>query len=460
MAADSRPTVGALRSVAALTAGELVNKLARFAAAVVLARELSLEDYGLVNVGIAIAGILFVACGLGLPETGSRDASVAPSRAPEIADRVLGGRLLVLGALSAAALGVVLVVASDDLVVVALAVAMALALAVSLEWLLRGLERMGSLALAQCAGGTVVLAGSVAISVASPTAPAALAIFVAGELTVAILTLRAARLGRLPRPRIHGLRAEARRSWLLGASALVVYSYYANLDTILLSITRSAEEAGLYSAPYRLFLALNVLGTFAAYSLLPRIARAVEAGAAADAAAMAGLQRAIVPLAGYGLLVLGAVEIAGEDVLRLLFGDRFSGQQDVFLVLCLAVPWYSVAFPVGYALIARGAHRRFFAGAGVAGILNLALNGALIPPFGPIGAAVATAVALVAGSVVWLGAHGMLNRATAPLVALIAIASLAALVAVSGGAAAPTIGALTVAAGIVALVTHARGRRG
>ncbi|MDP1849675.1 MAG: oligosaccharide flippase family protein, partial [Solirubrobacteraceae bacterium] len=425
-------------------------------AAVVLARALSLEDYGLVNVAIAIAGILFVACGLGLPETGSRDASVARARAAVIADRVLGGRLLVLGALSFVALAVVLVAAPDDVWVVAFAVAMALALAWSLEWLLRGLERMGSVAVANAAGGAVVLAGAVLITATRPTVPSALAVFVVGELTVALLTLRAARLPRLPRPRIRGLRTATRRSWPLGASALVVYSYYANLDTILLSVTRSAQEAGLYSAPYRLFLALNVLGTFAAYALLPRIARAVEAGAAADAIARAGLQRALMPLAGYGLLVLGAVEIAGEDMLRLLFGGRFAGQGDVFLVLCVAVPWFSVAFPVGYALIARDANRRFFAGAAVAGVLNLVLNAVLIPLFGPIGAAVATAVALVAGSIVWLRAQDMFNRATATPIALVAAATLAAPAALAGSAVALGIGALTLAAGIIAVAAGAR----
>ena len=450
--------MGALRSIGALTAGEVVNKLARFAAAVVLARALSLDDYGLVNVGIAIGGILFVACGLGLPETGSRDVSVAPSRAAEIADRVLGGRLLVLAALSLAALAVALVAAPDDVPVVALGVAMALALASSVEWLLRGLERMGAVAVANAAGGAVVLAGAALIAATQPTALSALAIFVAGETTVAVLTLRAARLPRLPRPRIRGLRAATRRSWPLGASALVVYSYYANLDTILLSVMRSAQEAGLYSAPYRLFLALNVLGTFAAYALLPRIARAVEAGAAADAAAMAGLRRALVPLAGYGLVVLGAVEIAGEDVLRLLFGGRFAGQADVFLVLCLAVPWYSVAFPVGYALIARGAHRRFFAGAAAAGILNVGLNVALIGSFGPIGAAVATAGALIAGSVVWLRAHGMLTRESAAPLALVLLGTVAALAALASSAATTPVGALTLAAGIAALAAGARSR--
>lgn len=444
----------------ALTAGEIVNKAARFAAAVVLARELALEDFGLVNVGIAVAGILFIACGLGLPEAGSREASVSPARAAELVDRVLAGRLLALGGFAVVVMAGVAIGAPDDLPIVAIAVAMAAALAVSVEWLLRGLERMGSIALANAAGGAIVLGGTVAVVTAQPTAEAALAVFVVGELAVALVALRAARLPRVPRPRAAGLPAAVRRSWPLGASALVVYSYYANLDTILLSVTRSAEEAGLYSAPYRLFLALNVVGTFAAYALMPRIARAIAAGPVADAAAMTALRRALVALAGYGLLVLGAVELAGDEVLRLLFGAPFEAQADVFVVLCLAVPWYTTAFPVGYALIARQANQRFFLGAGVAGGLNIALNLALIAPFGPMGAAAATSIALIVGSAVWLGAHGMLNRRSLPLIATVAVASLGGLATLETDVAATAVGALTVAGGLLALSIGALRHRG
>lgn len=449
--AGRAPDAGVLRSVALLATGEIVNKAARFAAAVVLARALSLEDFGLVNVGIAIAGILFVACGLGLPETGSRDASVAPGRSQEIAERVLTGRLIVLAGSSATLLACVAIFARHDLPAVGLVVAMAAALAISVEWLLRGLERMGAVATANSVGGAVVLAGAALVVVAKPTAEAALAVFVAGDLTVALLTLRSAPLRRVPRPRVAGLGTVVRRSWPLGASALVVYSYYANLDTIVLSVTRSAAEAGLYSAPYRLFLAFTVVGTFAAYALLPRIARAVAAGPAEDAREMAALRRALVPLAGYGLVVLGVVELAGDDLLIVLFGPDFSGQSDVFATLCLSLPWYVVSFPVGYALIARDANGRFLAGAAAAGGLNLVLNLALIPRFGPIGAAAATTIALTAGSVVWLGAHGMLHRAAAPALALVAGATLAGLVAPAVPGAA-TVGALTCAAGLMALV--------
>jgi len=433
-----------------LGAGEIVNKAARFAAAIVLARALSLEEFGVLNVGIAIAGLLFVACGLGLPEVSSRDASVAPQRSQELVERVLTGRLLVLAVLSAVLLAIAATFAAQDLPAVAVAISMAVALALSAEWLLRGLESMGSIAIANSAGGAVVMAGAVLIVLTKPTAEAALAIFAAGELTVALLTLRAAPLVRIPRLRVAGLRTVARGSWPLGASALVVYSYYANLDTIVLSVTRSAEEAGLYSAPYRLFLAFTVVGTFAAYALLPRITRAVAAGPAQDAIGMDGLRRALMPLAGYGLIVLGAIELGGDQLVTLLFGADFSGQGAVLLTLCLALAWYVMSFPVGYALIARGANRRFLAGAVTAGGLNVVLNLALIPPFGTIGAASATTIALVAGSIVWLGAHGMLGRATAPALALVVGGTVTGLVALlSGGTSANIIGLGTIGIGTI-----------
>jgi O-antigen/teichoic acid export membrane protein len=436
----------------ALTAGEIVNKATRFAAAVVLGRELSLAEFGLVNVGIAVSGILVMAAGLGLPEIATRDVSVVPERAQALADRVLGGRMAALALLGAALLMVAAVAAPGDLGILALAIAMALGPIWSVDWLLRGLERMGTVATAFAAGGATVLAGSLALTLVDAGAEAALAVFVIGEFVVAGLTLRGARLPRLPRPDLAGLRSALRRSWPLGASALIVYSYYANLDTILLSVLRSAEEAGLYSAAYRLFLAVNVVGTFAAYATLPSISRAVNAGPAADAEAMMRLRRSAVALAGYGLVALGIIEQASADVLEVLFGGRFVPMADVLVVLGLCIPWYSVAFPVGYVLIARDANRRFLAGAAVAGGLNLALNLALIPPFGPEGAAAATTVALIAGATVWLAVHGFATPQTAGLLTLLTLATIGGVLAVVWSSTTTTVALTTTLAGLLAIM--------
>ena len=445
-----------MRGVGVLTAGEVVNKLMRFGAAIVLARELTLEDFGLVNVAIAVGGLLFLACGLGLSEVSTRDVSLDPTRGQELADGVLGGRLIALGALSMVTLAIVAVVGPRTLPLVAMAVLMAAALACSLDWLLRGVERMAAVAAATAAGGTVVLVGTLTVVSAEPAAEVAIGTFVAGEIVVTALTLRFAGLRRLPRPRLKGLRLTLRRSWPLGASSLIVYSYYANLDTVLLSLTRSAEEAGLYSAPYRLFLALNVVGTFAAYAVLPGLSRAISRDMDSDDRAMDSLRRALLPLAAYGLVVLGLVELFGGATLRLLFGEAFESEQAVFAVLCLAIPWYTVSFPVGYALIARDANRSFLIGAGVAGALNLALNVALIPRFGTEGAAVATAAALVAGCTFWLRSHGMLDRRNGLVIGVLCASTIGALTTLVASEAAKVAGGLTVLAGVLLLMHGGR----
>ena len=434
-------------AVAALLAGELVNKLARFAAAVALARTLSLADFGAVNVAIAAAGIGLVLTNLGLPELGSRDIAAAPDDRIAIAGRVLAGRLLALLAVAVAAIGVVAVVLPDDLPMALLAAAMATGLALSADWILRGMSRMASLAIATGAGGIAVLAGVALIVPSEPSRELALGVFAAGELLVAVLTWRAVGVPPYPVPGVAGLRRMLRRSWPVGASALIVYSYYANLDTILLAGLRSSEEAGLYSAPYRVFLALNVIGTFAAYALLPVMTRLVVAGRVLGARDT--LLSWLAPLACYGLIVLGCVELTAEGLLTRLFGSDFASMRSTFVLLCVAIPWYSVAFPAGYLLIARDQGRRFLIGAAVAGGMNLVLDLALIPPFGAEGAAIATMAALVAGSIAWLWAAEVpRDRAVVVVLALSVSLMGGAAVAIWEGLALP-IGAATLLSGVL-----------
>lgn len=208
-----------IRAIGALTAGEVVNRTARFGAMLVLARELSLEDFGRFNVAIAVAGLLIMASGLGLPETGAREVSVMPDRAQPLADRVLGGRLIAVALLGSMTLATAAVAAPDELTILALSVVMAMSAGWCMDWLLRGLGRMRAVAVAFSVGGVAVLLGVLALVAAESDAETALAVFVAGDVIVAALSIRSATLGRLPRPSFRGLRAVLRRSWPLGASA-------------------------------------------------------------------------------------------------------------------------------------------------------------------------------------------------------------------------------------------------
>lgn len=129
----------ATRHVRQLLSFDILNRLARFAAAVMLARTLSIEDFGALNVGIAAAGVLVTATGLGLGEQAARDVAVEPSLAPERAGQILALRLTALG--FAASAGIVALAALDGSAIWLgiLTAVMALSVAISAEWALRGL---------------------------------------------------------------------------------------------------------------------------------------------------------------------------------------------------------------------------------------------------------------------------------------------------------------------------------
>lgn len=436
-----------------LLIGELANKVLRFAALVVLAHTLSPSDFGLVNVAIAVSGVALVAGSLGLPDLGARDAAVTPERAGWLAGHVAITRLLVLGALSVLGIALAMSAWPGHTSLLVVAAAMAASMAASGDWLARGLERMSVAAAANAAGGLTVLAGSLAIAKLSGSATAALSAFALGECAVAaVLWTNLHRFSRVEFG-IRGMRSMLRRARPLAFSSLAIYSYYANIDTIILAASHSTREAGLYSAPYRLFLVLNLVGVFAAYAMLPTLARLADARVQADADRL--VRSTLTVLAGYGLVTLGLVELGGADALGLLFGAPFRTASKAFVLLAAGVAWYAIGYPAGYSLIARGENARFLRGAATASILSIGLDIVLIPPLGMAGAGLATMVAFAAAAMVWLSARGLLGRATIPIVAWLGATSGLAIAVVFAHHGVRLAGAGTLGVAIVLFLTRA-----
>jgi O-antigen/teichoic acid export membrane protein len=230
------------------------------------------------------------------------------------------------------------------------------------------------------------------------------------------------------------MRSMLRRARPLAFSALAVYNYYANLDTIIIAASHSNNEAGLYSGAYRLFLVLNLVGVFAAYAMLPMLARLAAAGAQAEADRL--VRSMLAAFAGYGLLTLALVELGGAAVLGLLFGTHFRAASEAFVLLAAGVSWFVVGYPAGYSLIALGENARFLRGAATASILSVGLDLALIPPLGMSGAGLATMIAFAAATLVWLSERALLERAAISILLSLTLASaLAVFVALSNGSA-------------------------
>jgi O-antigen/teichoic acid export membrane protein len=435
------------RSVAYLTLGEIANKLLRFAATLVFAHRLAVADFGRLNVAIALGGLLVVGGSLGLPDIGSRDVAVAPRLAGLVAGRVLAIRLTSVALCAAISIVAFYVIAPAQAWLLALAALISLSMAVSADWICRGLERMRAVALASAAGGGTVLLGSIVLVSTNGTVTQAALALVAGELAIAAICWWAASSAVSPLLSFHGGRALLRRSIPVAAASVIVYSYYANVDTIVIAVTRSEEEAGIYSAPYRLFLALNLLPVFTAYAALPSLARAAEKGK--DASIRTRLSEHIVGLTCYGAAVVGVAELSAPAILSALFGSEFRSASATFLLLAVAAAWYAVGFPAGYSLIARNRSGRYLAGAAVAGTVGIGLDLALIPAFGVIGAGVATMCSFLCASLVWLWTSGVLSRLLVPVLAL-SIVSVGGCLAAAYDRARVTIGLLTLALALAA----------
>ena len=323
--------------------GDLAAKLLRFLAAIALARALTLEGFGLVNAAIAVSGVATVLATVGLTDIGVRDVALAPHTIKAVASRVVTIRLCTIAVALTGSVAVALVIDPEYLGLVFGGGAMAVGMSVSGEWALRGLERMRWLAFASIAGALTVAIGALLIGLVGGGPVIALCAFALGEAVLAAATWIGVGRAGWPRPTLGGAGPMLRRSWPVGAASLIVYSYYANVDTIILASTRSSAEAGLYSAPYRMFLVLNVVAVFAAYAAFPTLSRASDAALESDARIL--ITRILELLLCYGFLVVGCVHLFGAAALGWLFGSRFEAMEATFALLSLAVAWYVDRLP-------------------------------------------------------------------------------------------------------------------
>jgi O-antigen/teichoic acid export membrane protein len=278
---------------------------------------------------------------------------------------------------------------------------------------------------------------------------AALGAFAVAEFVTSALCWRAVRHAGVPQLGVEGLGELLRRAWPIAISSVVVYSYYANLDTIILSASHGTATGGIYSAAYRVFLVFNVVAIFAAYANFPALSRASVLEN--DEGAASTLHTHLTYLFCFGALVLAGAVLAGGDVLALIFGRSFRTAGDTFAILCIGTLWYLVGYPLGYSLIAGDRNRRFLAGAATAGALSLGLDLALIPPFGMIGAGIANAVCFAGGAIVWIAGYGRFDRSMLALLIGAYVCSAGAAVAVALPAVRPELGAGIAAFGIVTI---------
>ena len=178
----------------------------------------------------------------------------------------------------------------------------------------------------------------------------------------------------------------------------VYYFLLFETDIVLLGILAGPYEVGLYQVARRL-AELTVFCAGAASSVgLPRLARA-HAERRLDRVQSTIDVMNLISVGSTGLVVLALVAV-GPFALQ-IFGPEFAQGYPALIVLALGRLAAVLLGPASDLLLMTGHHRRLGRVNLVFAILNLALNLALIPWLGGLGAAIATCTASVSWSA-WL----------------------------------------------------------
>lgn len=401
-----------LRLASGVGAVSVASRLAALALGILLARWLGPDGYGAYAFVMSVVVLAMIPAKAGLPDLVLREiaaAGVDPARG-EPATLLGRAAMLVLGislALVAAghiAIAVFLGPEDRDLALglgVGLWMLPGLALLTLCNGALRGLgQPVSAHALLELAPALVALALIAAAVLAAVGGQAELALMarltgIVGSLgAIAVLLHRALGPrrrrgpGRAPSPR--RLLRQAAPFLMLGGAQVVL----SRTDLVMLGLLAEPRAAGFYKVAlegaFLVGMCLNIANTVLAREFSRRHARGDLAGLEQTAIRTARLTTAATAPLAVGLIVWG------ESLIVLTFGPDFAAAYPLLVILAigrfLAGVFGSADLVLGMTGHAAACARLRWAAAG----LNVVLNAALIPPYGAEGAAVATAIALLA----------------------------------------------------------------
>ncbi|HEY8216710.1 MAG TPA: oligosaccharide flippase family protein [Acidimicrobiia bacterium] len=386
-----------VRRVATLGGGRFVAAGISALWLVVAARQLPVEQFGDLAALLAIGTILAAVSDLGYPFLVSHAVAEAGSISETTLRFVIRRRIPVGVAVAVVTSALYLVVASDDSLAIPLLYGVSLLATVvysSVSAALRGLHRYRPEALNEVLSRIGVLALGWLLLVSGGGLPAAVGVYAAADLASLVFLTRVARRCVVKTDDgidLDGLRLRANLHLTTGR---VFASAYARLDTWLMALLRGSANAALYGAPYRLLDGLL---------LIPRAAGAVVVPHFGTRSAARDLRRTALLTAVAMAIVAAPLVAFSASIMTAVFGERYAASADAFAVLAAS----SVPGAVVVVLLPLAALRAPRAAAWIMGgalAVNTALNLALIPRFGPVGAASTTLGCQVVLAVVLLTA--------------------------------------------------------
>jgi O-antigen/teichoic acid export membrane protein len=361
----------------------------------VLARRLGPSDFGIVSFALSLVGWFGLAVDSGTELLNVRDIAREPHRFRELADRVLGLRLVLSIAAGGVFVAAIELFAQSSRVrdtVVLFAVVLP-ALALNLRWMVLGIGSAKAVAAGNVAARAVLALGILAFVHGSPDLRRVPFLELAAELTYAVVIgVAVARRFGLARPRVDvaAWTSTLRQSLPLLVNAFARAAFY-SFDVIAIELFLGPRKVGLYTAASKPVLFFTgALGLFS-------IAFLSSFSAAQPEEAHALLRRSLRTSFAVCAVLAACLSAVAVVAVPLVFGDDYRGAVGALVVLAWRIPIMALSSPLGSALIAAGRQTTLMRN-NVLGALALVGGDLVAVPFaGILGAA---AVSVVASAIV------------------------------------------------------------
>jgi O-antigen/teichoic acid export membrane protein len=274
--------------------------------------------------------------------------------------------------------------------------------------------------------------------------------------TVLALVLLRTKLGLRPR-----LRQDARRVWLFVRAAVpvaginLVAVVYAWVDVVLLSVLSTSSKVAFYTVPYSLVRLSWLLPSVVSAAFFPLLSRTLESDRPQAEYLFFLVVRVFFFLSVPVSLVLA---LSSPTLLPFVFGDPYSRSVPVLQIMAWTSVFGFQNYVLWYGVLAARRERTVFVIQLVGLVLNVAINAAAIPLYGPSGAAAALVLsdmAVIVGQVILIHRSlfpvPVVELLRKPLVAGVLVVPVAVLVATRSAAGGAVIGAFGYALVLVVL---------
>jgi O-antigen/teichoic acid export membrane protein len=381
-----------------VTAGGAVNLFVRLlalalglATTAILARTLGPTSYGYVALALGLAAIAVGVGDFGLTQVAIREAAAGPASR----HRTIGA-LVVLRVSSTLLLSAVVVVVGllllpdeADAMVVLVGLALPIASVASVQAVAQARFRLDLASVALLAQSVIWLAGTaIAASQGASLAAFGFAYVVAATVQSVVAMLAARHVSSVSISRSwESARQLLRLAWPLGLAGVFVTCYY-RVDGVLLFAVAGSDETAYYLAAYKLLDVLQVIPAVATAVLLPYLAVGVQR--------RVGVQERTAIRSALGLLGIVAIPavvggmVLAAPIISFVYGPEFESSAALLAILLPAYLSICVGYVFATAVIVSGRVAAYATVAGIAAVLNVAVNIALIPVFGAYAAAIVT----------------------------------------------------------------------